>query len=199
MAQPSSIHLSSHPDHKPHNAYSGGGPRPLLSDTNRNGGILRRCCCCSSSRSRGRADPRHGSSGCCINCQNPRRDRDTPPHNTLRRVSTNIDLPPRPLRLSRHRLLRPRGMNLARRCRGTRELAAPLLDISICGAAHDHVAGAGGDGLREGAVDDAGGDDVVGEVRDGGAGEGVGCQVWGLGVGGLVRGWGGGKVGHLRR
>lgn len=188
MAQPSSIHLSSHPDHKPHNAYSGGGPRPLLSDTNRIGGILRRCCCCSSSRSCGRVDPRHGSSGCCIHCQTPGRDRDTPPHNTLRRVSTNIDLPPRPLRLSRHRFLRPSGVHLARRCRGTRKLAPPLLKIAICRAAHEHGAGAGGDGLREGAVDDAGGDDVVGEVGDGGAGEGLGCQVWGLGVGGSVQG-----------
>jgi len=169
MAQRSSIQPSSHPDHKAHNAYSAGQPRPMLSDTNRNGGILRR------SRSRGCADPRHGSSGCCIKCQTPRRDRDTPRHNTLRRVSTNIDLPPRPLRLSRHRSLRPRGVHLARPCRGPCEFAPPLLEISICGAAHDHVSGPGGDGLGEGAVDDAGGDDVVGEVSDGGAGEGVGC------------------------
>jgi len=79
-------------------------------------------------------------------------------------------------------------VHLARRCRGARKLAPPLLEISIYGAAHDHGTGPGGDGLGEGTVDDAGRNDVIGEVGDGGAGEGVGRQVGGLGVGGLMRG-----------
>lgn len=54
-------------------------------------------------------------------------------------------------------------------------MAAPLLEVAGGGAAHEDGAGAGGDGLWEGGVDDARGDHVVGEGGDGGAGEGVGC------------------------
>jgi len=78
--------------------------------------------------------------------------------------------------------MRPRRVDIASPLRGACELAPPLLEIAVCGAAHDHAAGAGGDGLRESAVDDAGGDDVAGEGGDRGAGEGVGCCVgflWG--------------------
>lgn len=90
-------------------------------------------------------------------------------------------------------------MHLARCGRSTRESAPPRLEVAGCGAAHENGAGAGGHGLGKGAVDDAGGNDVVGEVSDGGAGEGVGCCVGCLGVRKLVGGCGkGGDVGDLR-
>ena len=104
----------------------------MPSNTNPKGGILRRCCRRSSTRPHRRTPPSHRTSSRRI--PTPRRDRHAPEDDTPRRISTNINLRPGPLRrLPRHHSLRPCGVHLARRGRGARERAAPLLEIAVCG------------------------------------------------------------------